>query len=142
VDELDVGQNIENLMKLWRLAIAIIVPLVIGVLGARHYAERARQARNVRHDASYFKTALKTGNDRVVANYLALPKTDHATIDLALQAHAQALLRTDYDNAPVRFHANSSTVFATFECDDQTELTFYSEDSGDVWRVAEIKPRQ
>ncbi|MEP4079028.1 hypothetical protein [Haloferula sp.] len=129
-------------MKRWRLVVAIIGLLVVGMLGARHFTERARQATNVRHDASNFTNALKTGNERAVANYLALPKTDFEALDMALRTHAQALLRTDFDSAPVRFHTSDSTLFATFECVDQAELIFYTEDSGDVWRVAEIKPHQ
>lgn len=127
-------------MKRWMIAL-----LVVGVLAvptffiARHITERHRQTNNVRHDAQWFTTALKTGNERAAANYLSRPKMDSTVLEQALRTHARSLITTDFDTAPVSFRKNGSMLLATFQCSGRTLLTFYTEDGGDVWRVADLK---
>lgn len=117
------------------------VPAIPGFFVARHCSERQRQADNVRHSAQWFTTSLKIGNQRAASNYLARPRMDSTALEQALRTQAQSLLTTDFDTAPVRFHTDGSTLLATFQCSGQTELTFYTGDRGDVWRVAGLKSR-
>jgi uncharacterized membrane protein len=127
-------------MKRWIISLLVVVALAIpAFFVARHFSERHRQTTNVRHDAQWFTTALKTGNERAASNYLARPKMDSTALEQALRTHAQSLLTTDFDTAPVRFRTEGSTLLATFQCSGQAALTFYTEDGGDIWRVAELK---
>ena len=127
-------------MKRWILALVVVGLLAVpGFFAARHLSERRRQTNNVRHDAQGFTTALKIGNERAAANYLARPKMDSATLEQALRTHAQSLLSTDFDAAPVTFRSDGAALLATFHCSGGAALTFYTEDSGDIWRVAELK---
>lgn len=128
-------------MKRWIIALLLIVLLAVaGFFVARHFSERSRQTGNVRHAAQWFTDSLKIGNERAVANYLARPKMDWPILEQALRTHAQSLLKTDFDTAPVSFRTDGPTLFATFHCTSGAALTFYTEDGGDVWRVAELKP--
>jgi hypothetical protein len=128
------------MMKRWIIPLMIVTLLAAaGFFVARHLSERHRQEGNVRHDAHWFTDSIKIGNDRAVANYLARPKMDWPRLEQALRTHAQSLLTTDFDTAPVRFGTQGSTLFATFHCTGGAALTFYTEDGGDVWRVAELK---
>lgn len=127
-------------MKRWIIALVVVALLAIpGFFVARNLSERRRQTINVRHDALWFTTALKTGNERAVANYLARPKMDSAALEQALRSHAQSLLSTDFDATPITFRSDGSTLSATFHCSGGAALTFYTEDGGDIWRVAELK---
>lgn len=127
-------------MKRWIIALAIVVLLAISAFFvASHFTERSRQTGNVRHDAQWFTISLKIGNERAVANYLARPKMEWPILEQALHTHAQSLLKTDFETVPVNFRADGPILFATFHCTGGAALTFYTEDGGDVWRIAELK---
>jgi hypothetical protein len=127
-------------MKRWIVALIVVGLLSIpAFFVAVHFTERRRQTNNVRHHAQWFATALKTGNERAASNYLARPKMDFTALEKALYTHAKSMLTTDFDTAPVTFRSDGSTLLATFQCSGQAALTFYSEDGGDVWRIAELK---
>ncbi|MGV3661555.1 MAG: ATP-dependent Clp protease proteolytic subunit [Prosthecobacter sp.] len=128
-------------MKRWKIALVVVGLLAIpAFFAARHFSERHRQTTNVRHDAQWFMSALRSGNERAVSNYLAQSKMAPTALVEALKTHSQALLTTDFETAPVTFRTEGSKLLATFHCSGQAALTFYTEDGGDVWRVAELIP--
>jgi hypothetical protein len=123
-----------------RLIITIVIVMATsGFFVALHFNERSRQAGNARHDAQWFMNSLKIGNQRAVANYLGRPKMDSADMEKAMLVHARSLIETDFVNAPLTFQTKGPTLFATFRCSGQVSLTFYTEDGGEIWRVAEIR---
>jgi hypothetical protein len=125
--------------RLFRICIALIVLAIPSFFIARHYTDRARQARNVRHDAQWFVTSLKLGNERAAANYLAQPSMDSGSLDQALRIHARSLLLTNFETAPLQLRSQDSILVATFSCSDGAQLTFASADDGDMWRFHDLK---
>jgi len=123
------------------IIVSVVVLAIAGGFVARHLTNQNRQAGNVRHDAQWFIGSLRLGNERAVANYLSRSKMATAELEEAMEKHLQSLMSTDFGTAPVSFRSDGSTLLATFECEDQTQLTFFTEDGGDVWRVAEIRSR-
>jgi hypothetical protein len=127
-------------MKRWiKITIAVISVAVFGVLLAKHYSDRALQARNVRHDVQRFMMSLKLGNERAAANFLARPNMDSGAFDQALRAQARSLLSTNFETAPLQFRGEGPLLLATFSCADGAKLTFASADDGEMWRFYEIK---
>lgn len=119
--------------------VSVIVLIVPSFFVARHFTERNRQAGNVRHDAQWFTDSIRVGNLRAVANYLSRPKVTTQEMEVAMGKHLESVMSTDFETAPISFRSDGSTLLATFECEDRTLLTFYTEDGGDIWRIAEIR---
>ena len=123
------------------LVAGVIVLAVSSVFVVLHFVVRNRQAGNVRNDALWLMNSLRTGNQRAVATYLAHPKMSAADMEKGMLAYAQALIATDFENAPLTFRTEGAALFASFQCSEDVILTFYTEDGGDIWRVAEIQSR-
>lgn len=126
-------------LTIWIAAIAIAIATFFT---GRHYSERARQARNVRHQVQWFVMSLGSGNERVVADYLAQPNMDPNTMGEMLRDHARSILQTDFDEVPLRLQADGPRLLATFSCPDGIQLRFASTDGGDVWRFYDIREHE
>lgn len=113
--------------------------LAVGAIMARHFEERRRWTRNVRHDATWLFSTLEAGHSRPLEHHAATLNSQRQNeLALGLVAHMDTLLATDFSSLTPEFEVSGESATALFRCADGVHVLFTSRNDGDMWDLTRI----